>query len=143
MTVIARIVVGYNDSPGARRALAQAIELARELIGAELTAVAVEEHLPRAGNSIGEVQDAHQIGQQACRRWLKAAAAYADEHGVALTTEIRVGPAPQQLVQAAAIHRAGLLVVGHSGHSALWARFFSTTAEKVSRHARCSILVTR
>ncbi len=141
--MIARIVVGYNDSPGARRALAQAIELTRELIGTELTAVAVEEHLPRAGDSIGEVQDAHEIGQRACRRWLKAAVAYADEHGVALTTEIRIGHAPQQLVQAAAIHRAGLLVVGHSGHSALWARFFSTTAEKVSRHAGCSILVTR
>lgn len=92
MTVVSRIVVGYNDSPGARRALAQAVELVRELMSAELTAVAVvEEHLPRAGDSISEVKDAHELEQQACRRWLKAAVAYADEHGVAMATEIRVG----------------------------------------------------
>ena len=141
MTAISRILVGYNDSPGARRALAQAVELVRELMSAELTAVAVEEHLPRAGDSISEVKDAHELEQQACRRWLKAAVAYADEHGVAMATEIRVGSAPQELAQAAAIHGAGPLVVGRSGHSALWARFFSTTAEKVSRHASCSVLV--
>jgi nucleotide-binding universal stress UspA family protein len=141
--VISRIVVGYNDSPGARRALAQAVELARELIGAELVAVAVEEHLARAGESIGEVQDAHETGQRACRRWLKAASAYADEHDITLRTDIRIGRAPQQLAAAAAAHHADLLVVGHSGHSPVWARIAGTTADKVSRYAACSILVTR
>jgi len=132
LSVITRIVVGYNDSPGARRALAQAVELAREIGGAALVAVAVEEHLARAGDSIGEVQDAHQSEQRACRLWLKTAIAYADEHGVALRTEIRIGNAPYQLASAAAAWHADVLVVGHSSHSAIWARLVGTTAERVS-----------
>ncbi len=36
---------------------------------------------------------------------------------------------------------ADLIVLGHSGHSAVWGRFLGTTAEKVSRHAHCSVLI--
>jgi nucleotide-binding universal stress UspA family protein len=39
-----RIVVGYNDSPMARRALNIALQLAR-IHGSELIAIAVEAHL--------------------------------------------------------------------------------------------------
>jgi nucleotide-binding universal stress UspA family protein len=38
---------------------------------------------------------------------------------------------------------ADLIVIGHSGHSGVWGLFLGTTAEKVSRHAPCSILIVR
>ena len=44
-----RIVTAYNDSPRARRALAAAVQLAREADGAELTAVAVQRSLLLSG----------------------------------------------------------------------------------------------
>ena len=135
-----RIVVAFDDSPGARRALELALALARAHQG-ELTAVAVEEHLPHYAATVGEVDEERAVEEQACRRWLVAATATADEHQVSLRTEIRAGHAAQELVHAAAHHHADLLVLGRSGHSAIWGRFIGTTAEKVARHVECSVLI--
>jgi nucleotide-binding universal stress UspA family protein len=41
----------------------------------------------------------------------------------------------QELVRSAEAHHADLIVVGQSGHSAVWGRSPGTTAEKISRHA--------
>lgn len=135
-----RILLAYDDSPGARRALDLALQLAKTH-HAELTAVAVEEHLPHYAATVGEVDEERAVEEQACRRWLAAATARADDQGVKLATEIRAGHAAQQLVRAAEQHRADLLVLGRSGHSAIWGRFIGTTAEKVARHVECSVLI--
>lgn len=63
--------------------------------------------------------------------------------GVPVTTETGVGHLAQEIVRAATEHAAGLVVVGHSGHSAVWGRFLGGVAEKVSRHAPCSVLIAR
>ena len=34
-------------------------------------------------------------------------------------------------------------VMGHMGHSSVWGTFMGTTAEKVTRHVTCSVLVVR
>ena len=109
---IRRIVAAYNESPPARRALATAVRLAREGYGAELFAVAVEQRLLLTGDTIAEVQDVHATRERTCAGWLSAALAYADEHGVELRTEIRIGLVAQQLVGAAAAHQADLLILG-------------------------------
>jgi len=36
-----------------------------------------------------------------------------------------------------------LVVLGSSGHSKVWAMFLGTTAEKVSRHVPCTVLIVR
>lgn len=135
-----RIVLAYDDSPGARRALQVAVELAR-VHGAELIAVAVEAHLPHYAATVGEVEEERAVEEQACQRWLAAANAFADEHEVALRTETRAGHPAQELVHAVTAHEADLLVLGRSGHSAIWGRFIGTTAEKVARHVECSVLI--
>jgi hypothetical protein len=55
--------------------------------GAELIAAAVEAHLPHYAATVGEVDEERAVEEQACKRWLAAAAAAADEHGVALRTD--------------------------------------------------------
>lgn len=52
-----RVLVAYDGSDGARVALRQGIELARAL-GAELSSISVEEHLPHYAASISEVNAA-------------------------------------------------------------------------------------
>jgi nucleotide-binding universal stress UspA family protein len=135
-----KIVVAYDDSPGARRALQIGADLAQRP-GAELVAVAVEAHLPHYGATVGEVEEERAVEEQACQRWLRAAEAYADERGVKLRTAIVAGHPAEKLVQAAQEHGADLLILGHSGHSAIWGRFLGSTVEKVSRHATCSVLI--
>jgi nucleotide-binding universal stress UspA family protein len=138
--MFARIVVAYDDSPGARQALDVALELAR-VHGAELIAVAVEAHLPHYAATVGEVDEERAVEEKQCVHWLAAAMATADEHGMPLRTEIRAGHPAQELVHSVTAHRADLLVLGRSGHSAIWGRFIGTTAEKVARHVECSVLI--
>jgi nucleotide-binding universal stress UspA family protein len=138
--VFHNILVAYDDSPGARRALELGVDLAKQF-GLELTAVAVEAHLPHYGATIGEVEEERTVEEQACQRWLRAAEAYAHERGVELRTEMRAGHPAQELLRAAEHTGADLLILGHSGHSAIWGRFLGSTVEKVSRHATCSVLI--
>ena len=138
-----RIVAAYNDSPGARRALAAAVQLAQSVDSAQLIAVAVERSLLLSGNSISEVQHAHAQRERVCTGWLSSALAYADGLGVDLRTEIRIGSVPHQLASAAAAHHADLLIVGRSRKLLGWRRLFGTTADRVSQRATCPVLVVR
>jgi nucleotide-binding universal stress UspA family protein len=135
-----RIVLAYNDTPQAQRALRAAVQMARD-DGAELIAVAVERTLLFSGESITEVRNAHAARERACTGWLAAALAYADEHDVPLRTEIRIGLVARQLAAAAATHRADLLILGYSGHDLVRRRVLGTTADRVSRHARCPVMI--
>jgi nucleotide-binding universal stress UspA family protein len=137
-----RVLVAYDGSDGARRALEAAVALARR-DHAKLIGLAIEAHLPHYGATVGEVEEERQFEEQACARWLEEASAYADERGVAMQADIRAGHPAQEVVRAAHDQGADLIVVGHRGHSGVWGRFVGGTAEKVSRHAACSVLIVR
>jgi nucleotide-binding universal stress UspA family protein len=62
---------------------------------------------------------------------------------VALGTQVRAGHPAQRIVEVSREQRIDLIVIGHSGHSGVWGRFLGSTAEKVSRHATCSVLLVR
>ena len=47
------------------------------------------------------------------------------------------------LVQAAADQNCDLIVVGHSDHSELWGRLLGDTADRISDHAHCSVLIVK
>jgi nucleotide-binding universal stress UspA family protein len=98
-------------------------------------------HLPHYAATVGEVQEKQELEERACRRWLHAAEAYADEHGLRLHIVIGAGHPAQQLLRVAEQLVADLIILGHSGHSAAWGRLLGSTVEKVSRHAACSVLV--
>ena len=51
-----RILVAYDGSAGARKALEAAVDLAR-LAGASLALVSVEEYVPHFGGDVGEIKD--------------------------------------------------------------------------------------
>ncbi|MGI3222693.1 universal stress protein [Streptomyces sp. GTA36] len=81
-----------------------------------------------------------EVEERACHRWPAAAEAYADERGAACRGETRAG-LPAKEIARAEQHRADLIAMGRSGHSSVWGRFLGSTAEKVSRHAPCSVLI--
>ena len=122
------MLVAYDGSPASDRAVQAAVDFARE--GAQVIGVTVR---PPTGDAGGE----------ASTDLVEMIAAHAGSSGVRLTTEIRTGHPAQEIMAAARSHRADLIVLGHSGRSATWGRFLGTTAEKVSRHAECSVLIVR
>jgi nucleotide-binding universal stress UspA family protein len=137
-----KILLAYDGSPGAERALATGIELAR-LHGADLVALAVQERLPRFSGTIDEVQEEKAFANQQCGRLLDGAQVQSRAAGVPLQTLTRPGHPAQTIVEVAKEGRFDLILVGHSGLSGVWAAFLGTTAEKVSRHASCSVLIVR
>ena len=137
-----KILLAYDGSPGAERALAVGIELAK-LHGADLVALAVQERLPRFSGTIDEVQEEKEFANQQYSRLLDGAQAQARAAGVQLRTLMRPGHPAQTIVEVAGEGRFDVILVGHSGLSGVWAAFLGTTAEKVSRHAPCSVLIVR
>ena len=137
-----KILLAYDGSEGANRALAVGIDLAK-IHGAELWALAVEEKLPRFSGTIDEVQEEKQFAYEQCGKLLEAAKMKAKEAGIKLKTLMRSGHPAQTIISAAKEGKFDLVLVGHTGLSGVWAAFLGTTAEKVSRHAPCSVLIVR
>ena len=122
------MLVAYDGSPASDRAVQAAVDFARE--GAQVVGVTVRPPTDDAGGE-GSTDLVEMI------------AAHAGSFGVRLTTEVRTGHPAQEILAAARSHQADLIMLGHSGRSGTWGRFLGTTAEKVSRHAECSVLIIR
>jgi nucleotide-binding universal stress UspA family protein len=137
-----KILLAYDGSEGANRALEVGIGLAK-IHGAELWAVAVQEKLPRFSGTIDEVQEEKQFADEQYGKLLEAAKAKAKAAGIEIKTLMHSGHPAQTIVAVAKEGKFDLVLVGHTGLSGVWAAFLGTTAEKVSRHAPCSVLIVR
>jgi nucleotide-binding universal stress UspA family protein len=135
-----KILVAYDGSKGADRALSMAIRLACEQ-GGDLWVLSVAEHLPRFPATIDETDAALRTAEQAITQLHHKAHLLASEEDVTVQTITRTGHAGQAIIQAATEGQYDLLVLGRSGHSEVWGRFMGRTADKVSRHAPCSVLI--
>ena len=133
-----KILLAYDGSKGARKALEAGINLAK-LHQAELCALAVQEKLPPAAIEAMAEEKFYEHFEQL----LEEARNRAQEAGIELKTEIRIGHPAKTIVEVAQEGGFDLILVGHTGLSEVWARFLGTTAEKVSRHAPCSVLIVR
>jgi nucleotide-binding universal stress UspA family protein len=137
-----KILVGYDGSKGGKAALRRAAVLAREF-NAELTALWVREPLPRYTDLPGEPESETEAGDEYYQERQKEVAAVAAEHAITITCEMRRGHPAKMLVQAAADQNCDLIVVGHSDHSELWGRLLGDTADRISDHAHCSVLIVK
>ena len=137
-----KILLAYDGSEGANRALEVALAEAR-VHQAELWALAVEERLPRFSATVDEVQEEKTFANQHYGKLLAAAQARAQEAGIELKTLLRPGHPAKTIVEVAKEGNFDVILVGHSGLSGVWAKFLGTTAEKVSRHAPCGVLIVR
>ncbi len=137
-----KILLAYDGSEGANKALNAGINLTK-IHQAELWALAVQERLPRFSGTIDEVQEEKEFADQHYGKLLEAARAQAQEAEIELKTIMRPGHPAKTIVLVAKEGKFDLVLVGHSGLSGVWAAFLGTTAEKVSRHAPCSVLIVR
>ena len=135
------VVVGLDASDSSKRALLAALTTTN---GAErIVAVSVEEHLPQYVAMRGEMDEAKQVADEFFERIGREAADLAKQHGREIEFKLLRGHAAQRIVEFARDERADLIVIGHSGHTGAVGTFLGTTAEKIVRHAPCSVLVVR
>lgn len=138
-----KILVGFDGSEGSWRALRLALALAKLQPESEVRALSVEERLPHMPEIIDEFSEEKQRQNAIFESLHREAVAVAAVERVEIQVSTVVGHAAQAIVRFAEQGHFDLLVVGHSGRSGVWGTFLGSTADKIVRHARCSVLVAR
>lgn len=137
-----KILVGYDGSKGGKAALQRAAAMAKQS-GAEITAVWVREPLPRHSDLPGEFEEEAEAADEYFKERQKEVADAAAQHGIRIPCETRRGHPAKTIVKCADEGRYDLVVVGHSDHSELWGRLLGDTADRISDHAQCSVLIVK
>ncbi len=128
------VVVGYDGSPDAERAVGWGIDEARATGLPLLVVVVAHDGAVRASRVPGWDDDVvHELHQRA--RDLVG------DVGVGATVEVRPGSAAHTLVEAS--HEASVLVLGSRGHGAVAGLVIGSVSQQVARHAHCPVVVVR
>jgi nucleotide-binding universal stress UspA family protein len=135
------VLVAIDGSEGAERALDCAISLV-ERLGGKLTALVVEGKLPAYAATAGEVDEVKKEKDAFFQRVLEGARELAKDHGVELETDLVPGHAAEVITHYAKAHGHDLIVIGHRGHF-LGDYLLGSTADRVSHHAHCPVIVVR
>jgi nucleotide-binding universal stress UspA family protein len=132
------IVVGYDDSEPARRALERAVSFSRAF-GSKLVVTSVTPvTTPAAGRSIGT--DPAE-GTERHRAELAAARAYLDGEGIKAEYVEATGHPGESIVAAATEHGADMIVVGTREPGILQRLLGASVSDTVSHRAHCDVLI--
>jgi len=137
-----QMLIAYDGSAGADRALHTAFELART-VQADLRVLTVAEHVPQFAGTIDEVEEETAFVRHVAHEHLRRALQQAEDAGMSLHGEVRAGHPIRTILDYANEGHFDLIVLGHSGQSGVWATLLGTTAERVSRSAHCAVLIVR
>ena len=140
-SMYSKILAANDGSAGGLRALAAAIDLARQA-SAEVHMVKVEE-LPRFPASIDEVAEEKDEANHRFAPVIAAAEAQASAAGVTIDTHLVPGHVVDAVIGLIKHLKADLLVVGFMGHSQLYERIIASTTDRLVRLAPCSVLVVK
>jgi nucleotide-binding universal stress UspA family protein len=135
-----KILVAYDGSIGAKRALDVALSLA-SLTDAEVWTLAVEEHLPRFAATVDETEDEKAFADDYYETCLSAAFLHALQAGITVKTIIRAGAAARTIIDVAREEGVDLVVLGRSHRTGIRALFPGTTTQKVCRGTPCCVLL--
>jgi len=137
-----RIILHANDgSNPAFKALDLAIALAKQNAAA-LHLVCVEE-IPQMPEYIEEVREARGIAARRFRPVVERIRLQAEKNGVTIKVHIASGHPVRMIVDLVDEIGADLLVVGATGHSALYERMVGSRADRIVQLAACPVLVVK
>jgi len=139
--MFSKILHANDGSEHAFKALALALAIARQN-NSELHMVSVEEidYMPEL------IEDVRQETGTAARRFhtvLQRARALAEESEVKLETHVLAGHPVRDVVELATTLEVELLVIGATGHSALYGRMIGSRADRIVQLAPCPVLVVK
>jgi nucleotide-binding universal stress UspA family protein len=139
--MFSKILHANDGSDHAFNALALALKIAWET-GAELHMVCVEEisYMPEA---IEEVREETGVAARRFHAVVNRARTMAQERNVELKAHVLAGHPVRDIVDLAGDLKADLLVVGASGHSALYDRMVGSRADRLVHLAPCPVLVVK
>ena len=131
------LIVGYDDSPGAKRALEVAIELASELDDGIVLAFAAQP----PGRHIGDEYQAHLAAlEEHGHEIMGAAVARAQQAGVEVHEHVGALRPVDLLIELAEGHRARMIIVGTQSESPLRGAVLGSTPHKLLHLSRVPVL---
>jgi nucleotide-binding universal stress UspA family protein len=139
--MFSKILHANDGSEHAFHALVLALALAKQN-NSELHMVSVEEidYMPEF------IEDVRQQTGTAARRFhkvLQRARAMAEDSHVKLDTHVIAGHPVRDIVELAKELKVELLVIGATGHSALYDRLIGSRADRIVQLAHCPVLVVK
>ena len=137
-----KILVGYDGSEGAKKALRVAVDFAKHY-GVELHSISVEEDLPHYAATVGEVLEAKAEKNGYFERINQEAKEMAAREGIALHTTVVAGHEVETIVDYAKQHHFDLLVIGFMGHSKIYGRVWGSTSQNITRLVPCTVMVVK
>ncbi len=132
-----KIVVGYDGSDAAKRALERAADMAGD--GGQVLVVAAAESHARTGITEGAHLDPSEVERR--REDLEEAQAFMSERGISVETTEAQGDPGDVVVEAA--KGADLVIVGSRGLNPLQRLLLGSVSSKVVHRAECDVLVVR
>jgi nucleotide-binding universal stress UspA family protein len=142
--VYKRLIIAYDESPEAQRALTRAIEMAK-LMESELRLVTVSEPLPPyvAYADVGFPGSKRMLADERENFYNKLqeeAKVLAAESGLVADGVIVEGDEVQSIVNSITSWHADLLVIGRRHHSSPLTRIWGGTVHEIAERTTCNIL---
>jgi nucleotide-binding universal stress UspA family protein len=139
--VFSKILHANDGSEHAFHALALALALAKQN-NSELHMISVEEidYMPEF---IEEIREETGTAARLFHKVLQRARGMADESRVKLDTHVVAGHPVRDIVELAKELKVDLLVIGATGHSALYDRLIGSRADRIVQLAHCPVLVVK
>lgn len=139
--MFAQILHANDGSEHAFHALSLALAIARQNKSA-LHMVSVEEidYMPEF---IEEVREEKGTAARRFHKVIQRARAMAEESQVGLETHVLAGHPVRDIVELAKELKADLLVIGATGHSALYERMIGSRADRIVQLAPCPVLIVK
>ncbi len=135
-----RILVGFDGSTQAQKALETALSLAQSLDANVIVLAVARPPEPATEPEVNAMlDDAREHFEADFKRIIKLAS----EMEVELETAIVVGHPVEQIIHRAETDHVDLIVVGRRGMSKFERMIVGSTSEKVLRYAHCSVMVVR
>jgi nucleotide-binding universal stress UspA family protein len=135
-----RILVGYDGSSSAEKALEAALAIASSL-GSTVDVLSVVQ-LPEPA-TLPELHAMLDSAREHYETELRRIAQAANGNGIRLETDVAVGHPAEQIIQRAEQIRADLIVIGHRGISKFEKLILGSVSERILSYAHCPVLVTR
>jgi nucleotide-binding universal stress UspA family protein len=136
-----KILHANDGSEHAFHALSLALALARQN-NSELHMVSVEEidYMPEF---IEEIREETGTAARRFHSVLQRARKMAEDNHVELHTHVLAGHPVRDIVKLAAELEVDLLVIGATGHSAIYDRMVGSRADRITQLAQCPVLIVK
>ena len=136
------ILVAYDGSEGACKALNNAIELSKAL-QAKLIALWIGGFRAYYHETVAEIDEESKAIDSFSAKLKKELKEKSHEEGIEIEYANLQGNPAKLIVEYAEKNHIDLIVMGCKGHSGLWGNDLGHVTDKVSENAKCNVLIAR